>query len=227
MTGLDRQAPSPTPRNTSILICCHGDPSWEEAAWSHAYPSAVAADQGAVETTVVYDRGATLAEVRNLGAVHARGQWLCFLDADDELAPGFIDEMHRAWLILAHGDGIPHPGYPGSTDFLFAPAVSYQSESGASSLPAIPNKGRWPDMNECVIGTLVERELFLKVGGFRDLPSLEDYDLWLRCVKAGALIRHVPEAVYRASIRPGSRNSDQSVYHELRAEHAAVWLTPP
>ena len=80
-------------------------------------------------------------------------------------------------------------------------------------------------MNECVIGTLVERDLFLKVGGFRDLPSLEDYDLWLRCVKAGAVIHHVPDAVYRASIRPGSRGtSDQSVYHALRVEHADVWL---
>jgi hypothetical protein len=53
--------------------------------------------------------------------------------------------------------------------------------------------------------------------------SLEDYDLWLRCVKAGARIVHVPDAVYCAHKRPGSRNEDQSVYAQLRAEHAEVW----
>ena len=78
-------------------------------------------------------------------------------------------------------------------------------------------------MNECVIGTVVPRRLFLEVGGFRELPSLEDYDLWLRCCKAGARIVHVPQAVYRAHVRPGSRNSDQSVYDQLRAEHHEVW----
>lgn len=199
--------------SVSILIGTFGEQSWAEAAWSHAYPSANDAD----EVLVRHLPEGTLAQVRNRLAAEATSDWLCFLDADDDLAHGYVDAMTEVFTTLD------------DEFWLLAPAVSYVRHDlvipgmRVQGLPAIPNKGRWPDMNECVIGTLVARELFLEVGGFRELPSLEDYDLWLRCVKAGARIVHVPGAVYQATVRDRSRNSDQSVYHELRREHAAVW----
>lgn len=198
----------------SVLIATHGDDAWRDLAWSRAYPTA--ADQ-ADEVLVVHEPDKTLAQTRNILAGAAFGDYLCFLDADDELEPGYIDRMREAfprfetWIINP-------PDAP-----LLAPAVRYVDQNGSASKAVIPSKGRWPDLNECVIGTLVWRKLFAAVGGFRELPSLEDYDLWLRCVKAGATIRHVPAAVYRATVRAGSRNSDQSVYHRLRREHAEVW----
>lgn len=189
--------------NVSILIATYGDPAWGELAWSRAYPSAMTEGAFEVITNHCDSEDCTLAESRNHAAGQAAGDWLCHLDADDELCPGYLDAMASA----ASGRG----------DVLLAPAVSYGGPAG------IPNRGGWPSVNECVIGTLVPRALFLEVGGFRELPSLEDYDLWLRCVKAGARIVHVPDAVYCAHVTPGSRNSDQSVYARLREEHAEVW----
>lgn len=210
----------------AIVIACYGDPAWMELAWSRAYPAAL--DQaGGPTIDVVYLPHGTLAEARNEGARRNDAEWLCFLDADDELDPGFMEAMlDPAWQAttppLTADSARIHPAS------LLAPAVTYVYPDGRETPPAIPNAGGWPDVNECVIGTLVRRECFLEVGGFRDLPSLEDWDLWLRVVKEyDAPIVQVPAAVYRAHVRPGSRNSDQSVYDQLRAEHAEVWAPRP
>lgn len=196
--------------NCSILICTHGDPGWHDLAWSRAYPSTL--EQGAFEVLCEHDDDATLAEIRNRAASLARGDWLCFLDADDELAPGFLAEMGHAMAALDFWN----------EESLLAPALQ-RVAGGRCGRAGIPNLGRWPDANECCIGTLLPRWLFGELGGFRELPSLEDYDLFLRAAKAGARIVHVPAAVYRAYARPGSRNADQGVYARLRAEHAEVW----
>lgn len=189
--------------NVSICIATFGDEAWSELAWSRAYPSAL----GQSKDIVVY-HGDTLASARNRAAEMAMGDGIVWLDADDELCPGYIEEMRYA-----------ASGQFGLGPFVFAPAM--QHPGGRAG---IPNLGKWPDANEVCIGAMYDRDFFLGVlDGFRELPSLEDYDLALRAVKAGARIVHVPEAVYCAHVTPGSRNSDQSVYARLREEHKEVW----
>ena len=216
--------------SVSIVIATYGEPAWSELAWSRAYPSAftqvdqsnpirVALDGS--ETEVIVYHGSSLAQARNVGADRAHLDWLCFLDADDELCSGYIDAMPTRKYTLPSDsicdDYTRHPRWR-TEKVLLAPALANLTTSAR-----IPNAGRWPDANECCIGTLIPRALFMRLGGFRDLPALEDYDLWLRAVKAGARIVHVPEAVYCAHVTPGSRNSDQTVYAQLREEHAEVW----
>lgn len=199
----------------SILIATFGAAAWRDAAWDVAYPSTM--NQAAHDVQVVHLPEGNLAQARNDAVARSGGDWLCFLDADDELEPGYLDAMEAELLHVRWGRPIVPPR-------LLAPAVRYVLSDAPLWQPAaIPNLGRWPEMNECVIGTLVERRVFARAGGFRDLPSLEDYDLWLRCVKLGAQIVHVPAAVYRVHQRAGSRNSDQSIYHQLRREHAEVF----
>lgn len=194
----------------SVLICTFGDPDWSELAWSRAYPSALAQTIPPADVLVRHSSGGTLAEVRNSAAESATTDWLCFLDADDELEPEYLQRM--AVYIAAPGHG----------ERLLAPAIRYVRDGvpGPAGLP--PFRG-WPSQNVCCIGTLIRRAFFLALGGFRELASLEDYDLALRAVKTGARIQPAPRAVYRAHVRAGSRNSDQSVYAQLREEHAEVW----
>jgi hypothetical protein len=55
----------------------------------------------------------------------------------------------------------------------------------------------WTDPSaECCLGTVVQREVFLQVGGFEDIPAYQDWHLWLACVAAGCMIIDVPRAVY-------------------------------
>lgn len=60
-----------------------------------------------------------LGGARNLGGVHATGDFLCFLDADDELLPGFFGKSaelisHNSCLVSIKGDVVffdPVKGY--------------------------------------------------------------------------------------------------------------------
>lgn len=194
--------------NISILVCTHGDASWVSRAHARAIPSAEAEQPH--ELIVEHLEEGTLAETRNLAAERASGDWLCFLDADDELAPGYLDAMAAyACGLLEH-----------EILRLLVPSVSYLM-AGAASVPAIPNQGRWPELNECVIGTLVPSALFRAVGGFREFEAYEDWDLFLRCTKAGAQLVYVPDAVYLAHVRAGGRNetSRLDVYNRIWAEY--------
>jgi len=183
----------------SIIIATFGAESWRELALSRAYPSTL--NQGAHEVIVGHDPEGTIASVRNELAEKAEGDWLCFLDGDDELAPDYLYVMERANSMTTFSEG---------KHVLYTPAVSYVTARGKRATPKI-----WPECdlsraNWLVIGTLVPRELFLEVGGFEDYGWSEDWQLWAKCSKAGARPVKVPEAVYLAHISPSSRNRGQS-----------------
>lgn len=204
--------------NISILIATYGEDSWRELALARALPSV---HSEPVEILVGHDPEGTIASCRNGLAEKATGDWLCFLDADDELAPGYLDAMRRAYERERGTDGVP---------LLLTPAVSY-IHKGRARPPRF-----WPGTEETfktgnwlVIGTLVPRDLFLRVGGFEDFPhGLEDWQLWAKCVKAGARIVKVRQAVYRAHWNSKSkhqklaRNRPDYMQH-YEAARASVW----
>jgi glycosyltransferase involved in cell wall biosynthesis len=212
--------------NVSVIVATYSDRAWADRA-AEAARSAEAQHPAPRETILLHLDGGTLAEARNAAAAAATSDWLCFLDADDELAPGYLAAMQAAY----ERDWPPpeeeqdtEPLDPDATaSWLFVPAL--QRGGGPA---AIPDWDRLlVDLNCAVIGTLVRRDLFLAVGGFREWPVYEDWDLWLRCVRAGAYLLPVPEAVYRASVNPAGRNlQDRGVrartYAAIRAEHADI-----
>ncbi len=179
----------------SVLISSYGGWEWNTLALERAYPSAQR--ENPAQIICEYQASGTIATSRNAAAEQANQDWLLFLDADDELAPGYIPAMTAA--VNAHPD-------PWT---LFTPQVSYVVNRK-------PRRAKfWPEMplrqaNWLVIGTLVSKELFDDVGGFREFPhGLEDWNLWARCVRAGASILRVPDAIYVAH---WNRNSK---HHEL------------
>lgn len=107
---------------------------------------------------------------------------------------------------------------------LLQPATSYVDEHGNATEPSLIPAKPLLDGNYLVIGTLVPRRLFLEVGGFTDWPLYEDWDLWLRCTRAGARVAQVPRAVYRAHVRGGSRNRpplsvQRRYFEEIREQY--------
>lgn len=199
--------------NVRVLICTHGTDEWRDLAVEHALPS-IASRGTSVQCLHLPD--ATLAEVRNRAARDAVGvEWLCYLDADDQLDEGYVAAMQRAYL----REG------PWDAPALLLPHVQRVVDGRRHGWPLLPAAGRAVlDVNAGVIGTLVPRDLFLEVGGFRELDLYEDWDLWLRCLRAGARPVSVPDAVYLVDGEPGRNQPDQAtrqrVYREIRAEHA-------
>ena len=195
--------------NVSIIIATFGAESWRELALNRAYPSAL--NQGAHEVIVGHDPEGTIASVRNSLAEKAEGDWLCFLDGDDELAPGYLDVMKRAFEQEA-----------GGVSLLLTPAVSYVTARGKRATPKI-----WPECSLTagswlVVSTLIPRSLFLEVGGFRDYGDppgsigYEDWGLFSLLAQAGAEVVKVPEAVLYAHISPASRNRSPDRKERLR-----------
>jgi GT2 family glycosyltransferase len=145
--------------------------------------------------------------VRNCAAAHSTADWLIFLDADDELDPEYIE-----WMLQ------------GTTD-IRQPATLGVVDGVEDDYPVvIPPKPNILTGNHLVIGSMVRRELFQSVGGFRPLPVLEDWDLWIRCFRAGATWGVCPKAIYRVHVRQGSRNTDLAlhgaVYQQIQQEYS-------
>jgi glycosyltransferase involved in cell wall biosynthesis len=188
----------------SIVIASYGDSAWQELAWTRAYPSTLT-QEGVYEVIVHHEPDGDVASCRNQAAVDARGRWLVFLDADDELAPGFVTAVERAMS-------------PGR---LLNPSVQYV-RGGVAQKPVLLPERDLRDMNYLIVGTAVERSLFTAVGGFRLWPhGFEDWDLWCRCVKAGARVARVPDAVYVAHVNDDSKMNARR--RTDRTEELRIW----
>jgi GT2 family glycosyltransferase len=149
-----------------------------------------------VKTKVWRSHEADLSTARNAGAWAAASEWLIFLDADDELDPRYVECM-----LKGTGD-IRQPSTLGIVNGV---------EDDYPVL--IPLKQNLLHGNHLVIGSMVRRSLLLEVGGFRELPILEDWDCWIRLWLAGAEIGTAPDAVYRVHVREGSRNKQGDHMH--------------
>lgn len=188
--------------DVAVLIATFGDDRWARRAAVNAVPSAER-EQPAELVTV---HGDTLAGARNEAARRTSSPWLCFLDADDELEPGYLAAM--AATELERG--------------LLAPAVRFVET--VDELPPAEVLGDDPrreidkGWNPCVIGTLLRRDVFDRVGGFWPERAWEDWSLFRRAWLAGEQIHHVRDAVYRVHVDPAGRNSTVARPAELRRQ---------
>lgn len=184
--------------NVAVIVATFGD----RAEWEPLAQRALASVYDQDPAAVIRHHGDTLHGARNEAAAEADTEWLSFVDADDELAPGYLQAMSRAGADLR------------------APWVRY-IRKGRPTPEHIPRGTRdLADGNRLVIGTLVRREMFLAVGGFRDWPFYEDWDLWQRCWLSGASVQFVRQAVYCAHIRLDSRNRTPTHEEKLVVHHA-------
>lgn len=185
----------------SVVVSTYGDDKWK----SLAQRAVASAEAQTIPVQVVQVHGNTLASARNLGAARASGEWQIFLDADDELDPRYVEHM-----LAAEGD-IRRPSTLGIVDGKeddYPVLIPYQDIRVA---------------NYIVIGAMHRRSDFLAVGGFRELPILEDWALWLALVTNGANVVDVPEAIYRVHVNPRGRNQNAKkhgrIYTQLRNEY--------
>lgn len=179
----------------TICVATFGEARWIELAHGRAMPSARA--QGC---PVVYVHGDSLHEARNQAAKQASTPLVCWLDADDELAPGYAEAMCA-----------------GNAD-MRAPALLECHPDGRTVAVDVESRDI-EKLNPCAIGTAVRRTMFLEAGGFAGWPAWEDWATFLRMHRRGATLEHIGGAVYLQHVRPGSRN--RTVKHP-RDLHAAI-----
>jgi glycosyltransferase involved in cell wall biosynthesis len=162
-------------------------------------------------TKILLSVAGTVAIARNEGGFYSRSDWLIFLDADDELDPYYVEAM-----MTGRGD-IRYPRTLGVVD---GKEDDYAVQ--------ISKKPSLLVGNHLVIGSMVRRQLFNELGGFRNFPILEDWDFWIRCALAGADMQPCPDAIYRVHVQEGSRNTNLAlhgnIYQQIQQEHQGPWL---
>jgi glycosyltransferase involved in cell wall biosynthesis len=193
--------------DVTVCVGTFGDSDWGGLAQRRAIPSAEA--QG---VPVVHRHASTLAAARNEALEAAETDWVIFLDADDELAPGYVDAMDCGDADIRGPMAVYLRG--GRRERLWQPRVAgHRHDCHAGCLP----EGNW-----LLIGSAARTDLLREVGGWRDFEWSEDWDTWLRCYKAGATFELVRGALYRAHVRPDSRNRGATREAKLAA-HRTIY----
>ncbi|MCX7097332.1 MAG: glycosyltransferase [Methylococcales bacterium] len=122
-----------------------------------------------------YQENQGVSSARNAGVLKTTGDWLAFLDSDDEWLPGKLDSQinalnkqpeskvcHTEELWIRNGTRVNPP-------------QKYRKKGGWLFADCLPLCAISPST------VLIHRSVFIDVGLFDcALPACEDYDLWLR-----------------------------------------------
>lgn len=112
---------------------------------------------------------------RNFGVQKSRGEWIAFLDSDDEWIPKKL-EKQIAW----------HSAHP---EFRISQTQEVWVRNGVRVNPPKTHKKIHgfqfkENLDRCMItpsSVMIQKKLLDETGGFNEnLPACEDYDLWLR-----------------------------------------------
>jgi glycosyltransferase involved in cell wall biosynthesis len=183
------------------------------AAQSRAADEVIVVDDGSRDGTVALAKSwdahlpiTVLTSAANAGPAAARragidaadAELIALLDADDVWFPDHLEAMLATYATT-------DDGLASADTLLWIPgrAVSPRPLSHGAPLPARDNQLAWLLVdNRLSISSLFSRERYEAVGGFRtQFRGTEDWDLWIRMVRAGAAVARPdhPTVLYRLS----------------------------
>lgn len=197
----------------SIVVSTFGNYKWQLLAQERAIPNAQS-----FGVPVIYNHENSLHEARNSGLWQVETEFVCHLDADDELAPGFFEHMEKV-----DGDLRPPSVNHVHQRVTFMPkVVGLYGVHHHVCVAACLEEGNW-----LVVGTVARTELLKEVGGWKDWGTFEDFDLWQRAWIAGATVTPVPDAVYRAYSTPQGRCRNLPIAESTRIQREICMTNLP
>lgn len=146
---------------------------------------------------------------RNEGIRQSEGKYILPLDADDKIAPTYIE---KAVVILQKQAAVK---------IVYCKASLFGNSKGKWKLPPYSLKHMLIE-NLIFCTALFRRSDFDQTSGYNEkmLTGFEDWDFWLSMLEKGGDVYRIPEVLFYYRIRAGSRNSSLDVEKQkaLRAE---------
>jgi len=143
---------------------------------------------------LVHQANRGLPAARNAGLRQARGEFVCFLDADDVLLPDKIEKQVR-YLRDNPSTDLVYSDYLIGDDRLEWTGLVAARMPRCELIEAYARKNWFAPMVP-----LLRRRLIERVGEFDEtLRASEDWDYWIRCAEAGGIFGYLPGpiAIYR------------------------------
>jgi glycosyltransferase involved in cell wall biosynthesis len=189
-----------------IVIATFGDDEWQKRGKKLA---TLTRKEVADFNKVITVHESTLATARNFGAENSKADYIIFLDADDHLDSAYVTEMQKSASEV-------------TSPTIFQPATRFLAwdDSVYEDAHIIPDRDMFI-ANNLVVGSMVGRKDFLSVGGFKELPVLEDWELFLNLIcTVDAKVKKVPEAIYNVRISRGRNTLEDNTHLEIRKSYS-------
>jgi glycosyltransferase involved in cell wall biosynthesis len=140
---------------------------------------------------------------RNDGVAVATGEWIAFLDSDDEWLPD-----HLATLWSQRGDHV----IVGGSAITFGNPRTWMLGTPRRRAEVVRSPGRlvFPVNSFVASAVLVKRDAFEAAGSFRDgLRYSEDLDMWIRVLQEGTGLL-LPDVTCRYHLHEGQKSRDSA-----------------
>lgn len=158
---------------------------------------------------LIRQRNAGPAAARNRGIKEARGEFIAFLDADDEWLPGRLQQclepmiadpqigMTWCWALIS---------YDGGEEEIRGKRFE--------RFEIMPNPF-WPHPRHCTPATTCRKSVLERTGGFEEtLRCWEDQDLWIR-MREQSKVKEIPAALVRVHRQDRSASTSLELDHKL------------
>lgn len=148
---------------------------------------------------------------KNIGLKEAVGEYVCFLDDDDEYTPDFLKVL--ATYATQSGKDVVYG------DYLIDGKVGWSVDFSAVKLAQFNYIA--------MVVVMCRRDILLKIGGFDEaVPKFKDWNLWLRVHKAGGTFLHVPIPVAQIHTTAGSISESFNAETDEAGRYKPTYFNP-
>lgn len=135
-------------------------------------------------TSIILPKNVGVSEARDVGVKMSKQKLLLFVDADDKLAPDFIEQCGR---VIAKCD-IAYPNL-----LLFG---DIENNRLSDAPPRLRPVNLMSKKCQIPVTSMMHRYVYEKLNGFKKMPLFEDWDFWLRSMLNGYTFKRANTLLY-------------------------------